>query len=89
MSTNCVFGSYFLICIQKLALTNFCVGLGATSVNPLGFTYIFCHIDDAAEIKSLVSAMSKIKGILREVDIKDCKDTWRPWSTRDQGGEKG
>ena len=38
---KCVFGWYFLDCFQKRALTNFWVGLGATSVSvsKLGFSY--------------------------------------------------
>ena len=46
------------------------------------------HIDDAAGILNWVSAMKEINGLLKEVDIKEHKDTWRPWSKREQGGKK-
>ena len=45
------------------------------------------HIDDAAEILNWVSAMKEINGLLKEVDIKEHKDTWKPWSKRDHGGK--
>ena len=32
--------------------------------------------------------MSEINSLLNAVEIKACKDTWRPWRTRDQGGKK-
>ena len=46
------------------------------------------HIDDAAEILNWVSAMKEINSLLKEVDIKEHKDTWKPWNKRDLGGKK-
>ena len=45
-------------------------------------------IDDVEEIKQWVSAMREINDLLKEVDIKDCKDAWRPWSQSTQRGKK-
>ena len=47
------------------------------------------RIDKAAEITNWISAMKDINCLLKEVDIKECKDTWwRPWSKRVQRGKK-
>ena len=32
--------------------------------------------------------MREINGLLKEVDIKEHKDTWKPWNKRDLGGKK-
>ena len=46
------------------------------------------HIDDAGEIKNWVSAMNDINCLLKEVDIKECSDGWRPYRKRDYGLKK-
>ena len=44
-------------------------------------------IDKAEEIKQWVSAMREINGLLKEVEIKEYKDTWKPWRKRVQRGK--
>ena len=43
-------------------------------------------IDDAAEIKNWASAMREINCLLKEVEIKEYKDNWRPWIMREKRG---
>ena len=45
-------------------------------------------IDDVDDIKQWVSAMREINDLLKEVDIKECENTWRPWSQRIQRGKR-
>lgn len=44
-------------------------------------------IDKAEDIKQWVSAMREINGLLKEVEINEYRDTWRPWSKRVQRGK--
>ena len=44
-------------------------------------------IDKAEEIKQWVLAMREINGLLKEVEINEYKDTWKPWSKRVQQGK--
>ena len=46
-------------------------------------------IDDAAELKNWASALRELNSVLKELDIKDYKDNWRPWSQRNKQGMKG
>ena len=41
------------------------------------------HIDDAGEIKRWVEAMAAINGLLKEVDIKNYTDNWKPWRVKE------
>ena len=43
------------------------------------------HIDDVEGIKCWISAMKDINCLLKEIDIKECKDTWKPWSKTERG----
>ena len=45
-------------------------------------------MDEAQDIKHWVSTMREINGLLKEIDKKDYKDTWKPWSMRVQRGKK-
>ena len=46
-------------------------------------------IDDAAELKNWASALRELNTVLKELDIKEYKDNWRPWSQRNKQGKKG
>ena len=39
------------------------------------------RIDDVGDIKDWVDAMAAINSLLNEVDVKEYRDDWRPWST--------
>ena len=41
------------------------------------------HIDEVAAIKAWIAAMKEINSLLKEVDIKECSDTWKPWSKKE------
>ena len=45
-------------------------------------------IDDAADIKNWASAMRELNCMLKEVEIKEYKDNWRPWRKRNIQGKK-
>ena len=45
------------------------------------------RIDDAADIKNWASAMRELNWLLKEVEIKEYKDNWRPWSTGNRRGD--
>ena len=44
-------------------------------------------IDDAADIENWASAMRELNLLLKEVEIKEYKDNWKPWSTGDRRGD--
>ena len=46
-------------------------------------------IDDAAELIKWASALRELNSVLKELDIKDYTDNWRPWSQRDKQGKNG
>ena len=46
-------------------------------------------IDDAAELISWASALRELNSVLKELDIKEYKDNWRPWNQRAKPGKKG
>ena len=41
------------------------------------------YIDNANEIKDWVTSMKTINSLLKEVDIKSCSDSWKPWRKRE------
>ena len=45
-------------------------------------------INKAEDIMKWISAMREINSLLKEVDIKEYKDTWRPWSVQ-RGKDEG
>ena len=44
-------------------------------------------IDDAAELKNWASALRELNSVLKELDIKEYKDNWRPWRKRNIQGK--
>ena len=46
------------------------------------------YIDNANEIKDWVTTMKTINSLLKDVDIKSCKDSWKPWRKREYGVKK-
>ena len=40
------------------------------------------HIDDVGEIMHWIAAMAAINTLLKDIDIKEYKDDWRPWGQR-------
>ena len=40
------------------------------------------HIDDVGKIKQWIAAMTAINTLLKDIDIKDYTDDWRPWGHR-------
>ena len=40
------------------------------------------HIDDVGKIKEWIVAMTAINRLLKEIDIKEYTDDWRPWGQR-------
>ena len=46
------------------------------------------YIDNANEIKDWVTTMKTINSLLKDVDIKPCKDSWKPWRNREYGVKK-
>ena len=46
-------------------------------------------IDDAAELINWASALRELNSVLKELDFKEYKDNWKPWSQRKKKGKKG
>ena len=46
-------------------------------------------IDDVAELINWASALRELNSVLKELDIKEYKDNWRPWIQRNKQGMKG
>ena len=46
-------------------------------------------IDNAVELIKWASALRELNSVLKELDIKEYKDNWRPWSQRDKQGKNG
>ena len=40
------------------------------------------HIDDVGKIEQWIAAMTAINTLLKDIEIKDYKDEWRPWGHR-------
>ena len=40
------------------------------------------HIDDVGEIMQWIAAMTAINTLLKDIEIKEYKDDWRPWGQR-------
>ena len=45
------------------------------------------HIDDVGKILEWTQAMTAINTLLKEVDIKEYRDDWRPWRERKETGK--
>ena len=45
------------------------------------------HIDDVEKIKEWVEAMNDINRLLKEIDITEYRDDWRPWRQRNKRGK--
>ena len=45
------------------------------------------HIDDVGKILEWTEAMTAINRLLKEIDIKEYSDDWRPWQQRKRGGK--
>ena len=44
------------------------------------------HIDDVGKILEWIQAMTAINKLLKEIDIKEYRDEWRPWRERKKMG---
>ena len=46
------------------------------------------HIDDVEKIIEWTQAMTAINRLLKEIDIKEYRDDWRPWRERKKMGKE-